>query len=190
VDQHTVSKADKAKRRKTRELIEQELYTYEQSRREIERRIAEIDDIASPRSNWPPIGHASTTGESKGARRKGDVVAFIEGRNGRGRGQTSDPTAARAQKVWDYRNSKLSSKAFLVMCERVEAVSDVLDRLGEAAVGGDRAARIELAILRRKYFRRASDETIWNELGISKTTFYRHRRAIIEAIAQELGWVV
>jgi len=181
VHEHTT---DKAKRRKTRELIEQELYTYQQTREQIKQRIAEIDDIASPRSNWPPIGRVP------GANEKGDVVAFVEASRSRECGLVSDPTADRAQKVSDYREKILGSKQFQEMYRRVKAVSDVLDRLGEAAVGGDRAARIELAILRRKYFRRASDETIWNELGISKTTFYRHRRAIIEAIAQELGWVV
>jgi hypothetical protein len=176
VNEHT---ADKAKRRKTRELIEQELYTYEQSRREIERRIAEIDDIASPRSNWPPVGKASSE--------KGDVVAFVEGRS---EGQTSDPTAERAQKVWNYRKGVLSSRAYLEMAKRVEAIEKVLDRWDEAAACGDTVAGLKLTIVRRKYFKRLSDETIWEQLRIGRTTFYRYRRVVLEEIAQELGWVV
>lgn len=170
---------DKAKRRKTRELIEQELYTYEQSRREIERRIAEIDDIASPRSNWPPIGRVS--GE------KGDVVAFAEGRSV---GQTPDPTASRAQEVADYKAQVLGSREFREMVERVEAIERVLDVLRMFDAAGLEGARIQLRIIQRKYFERASDETVWTELGISRTQFYRHRLAIIQAVARHLGWVV
>jgi len=186
VDQHTTNKADKAKRRKTRELIEQELYTYEQSRREIQRRIAEIDDIASPRSNWPPIGRVP------GANEKGDVVAFVEGR---GEGQTSDPTASRAQKVSDYKEHVLGGKVFQEMRERVEAIEKVLDgwrthKKRGAGYFEYLGAASKLHIVRRKYFDQADDETIWRELRISRTTFYRYRMAIIKEIAKELGWQV
>ena len=176
MNEHT---SNKAKRRKTRELIEQELYTYEQSRREIERRIAEIDDIASPRPNWPPVG--------KTLSEKGDVVAFVGGRS---EGQTSDPTAERAQKVWNYKQRVLGGKVFREMYERVGAIEKVLERWGGRALYGDTVAGLKLAIMRRKYFERASDETIWEELNISRTTFYRYRMAILKAIADELGWVV
>lgn len=180
MDQHTVSKADKAKRRKTRELIEQELYTYEQSRREIERRIAEIDAIASPRSNWPPIGRVS--GE------KGDVVAFVEGRSV---GQTPDPTASRAQKVADYREKILGSKQFQEMYRRAKAIETVLGWLQyQWAQNHDIVQFIKLRIVERKYFNREPDETIWTELGISRTTFYRYRLEILQEIADELGWMV
>jgi transcription termination factor NusB len=182
VDQHTTNKADKAKRRKTRELIEQELYTYEQTREQIKQRIAEIDDIASPRSNWPPIGRVS--GE------KGDVVAFVEGGNGRDRGQHSDPTPDRAQKVSDYKEKVLGGKVFREMVERVEAIEKVLNVLRMFDAAGLEGARIQLHIIQRKYFERASDETVWTELGISRTQFYRYRMAIIQAVARHLGWIV
>ena len=111
---------DKAKRRKTRELIEQELYTYQQTREQIKQRIAEIDDIASPRSNWPPIGRVP------GANEKGDVVAFVEASRSRECGLVSDPTADRAQKVSDYREKILGSKQFREMYRRVKAIETVL----------------------------------------------------------------
>jgi hypothetical protein len=180
VHEHTT---DKAKRRKARELIEQELYTYEQSRREIERRIAEIDDIASPPSNWPPIGRVS--GE------KGDVVAFMEASRSRECGLVSDPTADRAQKVSDYREKILGSKQFQEMYRRVKAIETVLGWLQyQWAQNHDIVQLIKLRIVERKYFNREPDETIWTELGISRTTFYRYRLEILQEIADELGWVV
>lgn len=185
--EHTAAAtADKVKRRKTRELIEQELYTYQQTRAQIKQRIAEIDNIASPRSNWPPIGRVS--GE------KGDVVAFVEGGNGRDRGQHSDPTPDRAQKVSDYKEKVLGGKVFREMVERAGAIERVLDRWRADRASGlpDRrlAACIVLHIVQRKYFERADDEAIWKELGISRASFYRYRAAILQAIADELGWVV
>jgi RinA family phage transcriptional activator len=170
------------KRRAWFRTVEQELYTFERCKAEIARRLAEIDEIAGLQgSSWPKLAKDVDYRDGKARSIQAIMPAAASG-------GVSDPTPERAEAVRRYKEQILGSLQFRVMVAHVEAIESVLTRLERSDNPND---RLKLELIREKYFRRQlTDAGICTKLQISERSFYRWRRQVIVAIADQLGYIV
>jgi RinA family phage transcriptional activator len=94
------------------------------------------------------------------------------------RAGVSNPTAQKAEKL-------LTSKEYLEVKRRIDAIEyalGVFERCHEPA---------KMRLVEMKYFeRKFTDEGIFGEIGIDRSTFYRWKREFVELIANKLGFVI
>lgn len=179
-----------AKRRANFKALEQDLYTYHAMKRQLKEIEEDIESIAYPQAAGGEVGYVIVGEEvdKKGNSQELRVYDFI---NSHSPGQTSDPTALKAQRLWDYRQFHMSSLAYREMLRRIDAIEYLLTIFRQRAKHGDDEARLKLSLIEEKYFnRRLTDCGIWQSLNISKRTFYYWQRSIIKILADQLGLVI
>ena len=116
-------------------------------------------------------------------KREMELIQFdiIELGSGSGEGRTSaisKPTESKATKL-------MTSKELLEVRKRINAIEYMLSVLSNSSEPA------KLQLVRMKYFeRRYTDMGIWEQLSISKATFYRWRAEAVGIVAQRLGYKI
>jgi hypothetical protein len=179
-----------AKRRANFKALEQDLYTYHAMKKQLQEIEEDIESIAYPQAAGGEVGYR-VIGEKtnkKGEKEELRVYDFVVGHS---EGQTSDPTAMKAQKLWDYHKFHMSSLAYREMLRRIDAIDYLLSIFRQRAERGELEAKLKLRLIEEKYFnRRLTDCGIWESLNISKRTFYYWQRGIIRILAEQLGLII
>jgi hypothetical protein len=178
------------KRKVNFKTIEQDLYTYYAMKKQLQEIEEDIEAIAYPQAAGGEVGYVilgrqiNKKGQEEEIRAYDFVCSHSEG-------QTSDPTENRAQRLWEYRQNRMSSLAFSEMVRRIAAIDYMLNILRERTIRNDGESQLRLRLIEEKYFKRKlTDCGIWESLNVSRRTFYRWQYQTIKMVADQLGIII
>ncbi len=173
----------KEKRLAARKVIEWDLFTYESVKKDIERVIQEIEEIAAP----------TATDIRKNIYTESKEMKYVGGFNtgvviGKTFHSAGDPTANKAEQVRRYRQILLSNTEYRESVRRINAIEEVLGNLDKSTISDN---NLRAQLIREYYFKQ--DKTlgaIATELHICEKTAQRWKHKTIYEIAKRLGFVI
>ncbi|HBF39787.1 MAG TPA: hypothetical protein DDW50_21045 [Firmicutes bacterium] len=173
----------KEKRRAAQKVIEWDLFTYESVKKDIERAIREIEEIAAP----------TATDIRENIYLESKEMRFIGGFNtgvviGKPIHSSGDPTADKAEQVRRYRQTLLSNTEHRESVRRINAIEEVMEILDKSTVP-DNNSRARL--IREYYFKQSKTlEAIAIDLHICERTARNWKYKTIFEVAKRLGFVI
>jgi hypothetical protein len=173
----------KEKRLAARKVIEWDLFTYESVKKDIERVIEEIEEMAA----------ASATDIRENIYSQSKQVQFDGGFNtsiviGKPPHGPGDPTADKAEVIRKYRQAVLSNTEYRESVRRINAIEEVLEILDKSAITDN---NLRAKLIREYYFKQDKAlSVIANELHICEKTAQRWKYKTIYEIAKRLGFVI
>ena len=162
-------------------LIESDLRTYHEMKRQIEEYEREIKDMAKPSAT--DIRENIFTKSKNMSFRGGFNTSVVIGNTVR---NTNDPTVDKVCEIISFRNSI----GYKEMVRHIEAIDYVLNIYMERMAIGDTEAHLKMKLVEEKYFKNLlTDTRIYTSLDISRATFYRWKEDILSQIAEQLGYI-
>jgi hypothetical protein len=173
----------KEKRWAARKVIEWDLFTYESVKKNIEKVMEEIEDMAAPSAT--DIRENIYTQSKQVQFNGGFNTSIIIGKPIHGSG---DPTADKAETIRKYRQIMLGNTEYKESVRRINAIEEVLEILDKSAIQDN---NLRATLIREYYFKQNKTlGAIADELHICERTARRWRNKTIYEIAKRLGFVI
>jgi phage transcriptional activator, RinA family len=174
----------KEKRWVARKVIEWDLFTYESVKKNIERVMEEIGDMAAPSAT--DIRENIYTQSKQVQFNGGFNTSMVIGRPVHGSG---DPTSDKAESIRKYRQVMLGSNIeYKESVRRINAIEEVLGILDKSAIQDN---KLRAQLIREYYFKQEKTlGAIADDLHICERTARRWRNKTIYEIAKRLGFII